>query len=206
VKKLLNFTTIIPILMYFYFLFVGDPIEDSIGETISALAFLLASVFCFYGIFKLRGINIDDLGLKHIRAFLWFFGFVLFLIAGEEVSWGQRFIGWESFGIFECYNYQKETTIHNFFNPLFIFIYPAIGISFFVIVLLLQLIPSTNCPKFILLITPPPSFIILIFIIAGFSFKGSSEAFEELLAFFFVVYFYRMLLIIRKKNSSKCSW
>jgi hypothetical protein len=130
-----------------------------------------------------------------------FFGVVLFFIAGEEVSWGQRIFGWESFGVFETHNFQKETTLHNFLNPLFPFVYPAIGIIFFVVVLLLQLVPSENCPYFILFITPPPSFIILIFIMAGTSFRGHSETFEELLSLFIVVYFYRILLIICKQNA-----
>jgi hypothetical protein len=199
-KKFFKFTTSIAIMACIAFLIAGEPPHESILESVSTFSFLIASIFCFYGFFSLRGLKIDDFGLKHMKAFLWCFGFILIFIAGEEESWGQRIFGFETFGIFESYNYQKETTMHNFFNPLFVFIYPAIGISFFVVVLLLQLIPSKNCPKFILLITPPPSFIILIFIMAGFSFKGYGEAFEELLAFFFVVYFYRMLLIIRKQT------
>ena len=199
-KKLFNFTTSITLMAYVFFLIVGEPTLESLLEDLSVIAFVLASFFCFFALFKLRTLNTNDLRLKHIRTFLSCSAVALLFIAGEEISWGQRIFGWEAFGIFEDYNYQKEINLHNFFNPLLDFIYPAIGISFFVIVLLLQLIPSKNCPKFILLITPPPSFIILIFIMAGFSFKGHSEAFEELLAFFFVVYFYRILLIIRKQT------
>lgn len=33
--------------------------------------------------------------------------------AGEEISWGQRIIGWETTGFFAEHNLQNETTLHN---------------------------------------------------------------------------------------------
>lgn len=33
--------------------------------------------------------------------------------AGEEISWGQRIIGWETTGYFAKHNVQNETTLHN---------------------------------------------------------------------------------------------
>ncbi len=33
--------------------------------------------------------------------------------AGEEISWGQRIIGWETTGFFAEHNVQNETTLHN---------------------------------------------------------------------------------------------
>lgn len=38
--------------------------------------------------------------------------------AGEEISWGQRIFAIESPGVFAEANYQGETNLHNFFNPV----------------------------------------------------------------------------------------
>ena len=35
----------------------------------------------------------------------------------EEISWGQRIIGWETPPDFAVMNYQGETNLHNLFNP-----------------------------------------------------------------------------------------
>jgi hypothetical protein len=42
---------------------------------------------------------------------------VAIIFAGEEISWGQRIFGFESTGAFFEANYQRETNLHNFFNP-----------------------------------------------------------------------------------------
>ncbi|MEM6311254.1 MAG: hypothetical protein AAF754_14525 [Pseudomonadota bacterium] len=44
---------------------------------------------------------------------LWFYGFALFLAAGEEISWGQRIFGIASPEFFLENNYQQETNLHN---------------------------------------------------------------------------------------------
>ena len=41
------------------------------------------------------------------------FAIALLIIGLEEMSWGQRLIGWQSPDFFQLYNSQEETTIHN---------------------------------------------------------------------------------------------
>ena len=44
---------------------------------------------------------------------------ILFLMAGEELSWGQRIFNWETPELIATYNIQKETNFHNLATQLF---------------------------------------------------------------------------------------
>ncbi|WP_120499652.1 hypothetical protein [Roseovarius sp. EL26] len=46
-----------------------------------------------------------------------FYAFMFFMAAGEEISWGQRIIGWESGEFFQDNNKQDETNLHNMIIP-----------------------------------------------------------------------------------------
>lgn len=198
-KNIFYFTTFLSLSLYLYVLSLGEPAYEGLLETISAFGFFVAGFFAFYSFFLVRKLPLNHSIEKYLKPFLLCLGILLIGLGGEEVSWGQRIFGWQAFGVFETYNYQKETTIHNFFNPLFIYIYPAIGISFFVFLLLFWFFPAKNCHEFIHRVAPPPSFIILTFVMAGLSFRGHSEAYEVLLSLFFIVYTFRMIWFIRKE-------
>ena len=75
--------------------------EDSFFECLTAIFFLLASLLCF-ATFK-RNKNIFVLGL----ALMFFMGM------GEEISWGQRLIGFNTPPELRAVNVQHETNIHN---------------------------------------------------------------------------------------------
>jgi hypothetical protein len=88
--------------------------EDGPIETLGACFFLTASVLFFASYFQSSG---PDRGATSIRskknisylvlALLFFIGF------GEEISWGQRIIGWETPKYLQEINRQQETTLHN---------------------------------------------------------------------------------------------
>ena len=92
---------------YSIYIFCSDAVimeirkEDSFFEWITAILFLFASVLCF-ATFK-RNKNIFVLGL----ALMFFMGM------GEEISWGQRIIGFATPEEFKTVNVQNETNIHN---------------------------------------------------------------------------------------------
>ncbi|MCG6939533.1 MAG: hypothetical protein LJE83_15370, partial [Gammaproteobacteria bacterium] len=48
-----------------------------------------------------------------VYGFYLMFGVGLFLIAMEEISWGQQFLKFETFGVFKEINMQHEVNIHN---------------------------------------------------------------------------------------------
>jgi hypothetical protein len=82
--------------------------EDSLVEWLTVVGLLLGSVVCFKRFFLL------------FRKKSWWFltvtfllGLLLFVAAGEEISWGQRILGIESSEYFKENNAQGETNLHN---------------------------------------------------------------------------------------------
>ena len=98
----------------FYFFYTDRPRfdwyvkEDQLVEWLTVAGLLLGSMICFIRFFRL---------LRH-RA-LWFLtvtfllGLLLFVAAGEEISWGQRLLGIKSSEYFKKNNAQGETNLHN---------------------------------------------------------------------------------------------
>ena len=95
------------ILSYSIYIFCSDDVimsigkEDGLFECMTAILFLFSSVLCF--ITYKRNKNIFILGL----AMMFFMGM------GEEISWGQRIIGFNTPEELKHLNVQKETNIHN---------------------------------------------------------------------------------------------
>ena len=51
---------------------------------------------------------------RPVHACLWLlFGIGCVLVAGEEISWGQRIFGWGTPAALDAVNHQHETTVHN---------------------------------------------------------------------------------------------
>lgn len=72
--------------------------------------------FCFLGAaIMAMGVAIKRLRAGHPWQGLLFIGFALatFVIAGEEISWGQRIFGWQTPAELAEINHQGETTVHN---------------------------------------------------------------------------------------------
>ncbi|MFK7939713.1 MAG: hypothetical protein AB8B82_10055 [Roseovarius sp.] len=82
--------------------------EDGLVEYGTAVCLLMASIILLRNAVSLRG-HAPKLavGLTFFYAFMFFFG------AGEEISWGQRIFGWETSEAMKEINRQDETTIHN---------------------------------------------------------------------------------------------
>ena len=99
--------------------------EDGLFEYLTAIAFLLASIF-----FLLSWRASRFLGNRFVS-----FGFLaasvlLFVMFGEEISWGQRILGFETpAGMAEA-NRQGELTLHNLDAVQGNLIYGALSMSF----------------------------------------------------------------------------
>lgn len=78
---------------------LGD--EDQFFEWATAVSLFLATGFCVYLFVKTRNV------FYILLSFLYFFG------AGEEISWGQRIIGFKTPEVMEEINVQKELSFHN---------------------------------------------------------------------------------------------
>ena len=87
--------------------------EDEYLEWASFWAFLLAAAAFFRTAIVHRPAN---------RIFPWYlYGLALFcfVVAMEEISWGQRLVGFSSPEFFRANNLQGETNIHNFLTVPF---------------------------------------------------------------------------------------
>jgi cell division protein FtsW (lipid II flippase) len=89
-------------------LFMRYTYEDGIVEWLTVFGLLLGSAVCIYRFVKLlRKRNGIFLAVTLLL------GIMLFVVAGEEISWGQRILGIESSDFFQKNNLQKETNFHN---------------------------------------------------------------------------------------------
>lgn len=82
--------------------------EQGILEGLHVLIPLIAMFFGFYVLKKHK----EKLS-KLIKIFILIFSLGNLYIAGEEASWGQHYVGWQTKGIFQKYNDQNETNLHN---------------------------------------------------------------------------------------------
>ncbi|TCD48018.1 hypothetical protein [Chlorobium sp. N1] len=191
------FATVPAVAMHLFVLALGEPSHEGMLENLSSFGFLIAGATAWASCAVL-GRHPSASGVHgRLRLFLFLLGLVFVVLFGEEMSWGQRFFGWESSGVFAEYNYQHETTLHNFFNPLFVYLYPMVGMSAAAVAFALWLFPARPSSLLLRLLLPPPSFALLLFVMAASSFRGHSEVFEELLALFSMLYAARLFMILR---------
>ncbi|EKB51162.1 hypothetical protein [Cecembia lonarensis] len=183
--------------LHIVYLVFGEPAHEGIIEEVMSLFFLLSGIVLLWSLFYLKRKDFSRaMYLSHIFT-IGFLAVALLGIYGEEISWGQRFFEIEATGIFKEYNLQEETNIHNFFNPIFKFLYPIVGMGSFVILILLWLFYKPRKSYYYKLYVPHKSMFFLIFVMACASFHGDSEIYEEMLAVFFFLYSLRILVCIK---------
>jgi hypothetical protein len=89
-------------------LYVAYTTEDSLVEWLTVIGLLMGSYVSFSRAFHIG----SSKGVMFLVTAL-VLGGMLFLAAGEEISWGQRLFGIESPEYFKKNNTQAETNIHN---------------------------------------------------------------------------------------------
>jgi hypothetical protein len=82
--------------------------EDSVLEWAQFLGYASGAVFAVAVARALQRRR------RPVHAALWtLFGVGCLLVAGEEISWGQRIFGWATPAALDAVNHQHETTVHN---------------------------------------------------------------------------------------------
>ena len=81
-------------------------VEDGVIEYLTALFLLISSFICLKTFLYIKKKSILNFGIL-ISAIALFFGF------GEEISWGQRILNYQTPLFFNDNNLQNETNIHN---------------------------------------------------------------------------------------------
>lgn len=86
--------------------------EDALFENLGAFFLCLASVLFAISFFLSSGQHLGRFQTK--KNYFYLLLAIMFLFGcGEEISWGQRIIGWETPDLMQEYNLQEETNIHN---------------------------------------------------------------------------------------------
>ena len=83
-------------------------LEDGVFENLTAVLLLLGGGFVFYRFFK----NKKGKGIWW-KLFQVVFGLILWFGFAQEISWGQRIIGFDTPEFFQKHNKQYEVGIHN---------------------------------------------------------------------------------------------
>jgi hypothetical protein len=174
------------VLLSFFFTFYGRPKQEGYLEDMEAIMLLCSSV-----IMTVSALLYSVKSQKKTAYKLFAAAVVIFIMFGEEISWGQRLIGFHSPAFFNENNYQGEFNLHNFFNPLYDVLYKVVGISLFSGLSLLWFFGKEKHNPSLNLLLPPPSFSFLIFLIACSTF-GNREIFEVLLYIFLLLYSIRI--------------
>gem|GEM_PF-1073747 len=191
------------IVLHFNVLYFGIPPYEGTMEKVSTLVLLMALMFVFTSIFYVNRVRFPKSNKKKLFYILLVGSGILFLMFGEEISWGQRIFGWESTGVFAAYNYQKETNLHNFINPVLDLVYPTVGLISLILLFMVRLFPAKGFSYMYDLFLPHPSLLFLLLLMGGASFNGQSELYESMLSVFLFFYGLRILVCLRKPNLSR---
>lgn len=179
----------------------GKPSSEGIMETFYSFLLLFSAIFLIISITRIKRELYSSIIRKKIILSTIVISGILLLIFGEEISWGQRIFGWESSGVFIEHNYQNETNIHNFFNPIMKYIYPIVGMGSFIVLFFIWLFPKKRKNYYFNLFFPHPSLFFLVFIMAFSSFLGGGgETFEQLFAIFVLLYSFRIFMCLSFPN------
>ncbi|HKQ81367.1 MAG TPA: hypothetical protein VJS42_04175 [Steroidobacteraceae bacterium] len=119
-------------------------------------------------------------------------GALLFLVAMEEISWGQQLVTFQTPEAWRELNRQGETTLHNLASrDALTFAWKVVGVSFAVGVVALTALAHWGKQKLMLYIAPHPTLIPLAALTAYASVRVHPEIAEILIAIFFAFYGYR---------------
>lgn len=148
--------------------------ENRPVELLTFIIFILSSVRGFIVARQMKTIGESRYSVAFISAF----SFLLFLIAMEEVAWGQWIFGFESPDFFQQFNKQGETTLHNIGilqgnSEFFRFSFGVIGI----IGVTLLVIPKFRNLAVPLLVLP---YILIITLLAGIDLYGDFFSLPEI--------------------------
>ena len=86
-------------------------IENSFYELSSLAVLVILNIYCLRQFVRFRELETVPVFMKLSWLII---GILAFLVAGEEISWGQHIFGFSSGDYFLEHNRQQETNLHNF--------------------------------------------------------------------------------------------
>lgn len=214
-KKHLDFfilviSTILGFFLIYHVLLFGEPVgeignfrSEGMLEMIFAFLLLFSIIILISSITRVKSKIYSTRMRRKIIYLIIVISGILFMVFGEELSWGQMIFNLDSFGIFNEYNYQNETNVHNFLPPsiLIKYIYPTVGLGSFLVLFLLWLIPKKRESYFFNLFFPHPSLFFLVLMMTVLSFfGGGGETYENLFTIFVLLYSFRIYMCLTFPN------
>jgi len=188
---------ILGLLSYFYYLISGKEENEGIIEKISSFLFLFSGILLIISSIKIKNLPLPNEKRTRLLIAITIISILVLVIFGEEISWGQQIFHWKSSEVFTSYNFQNETNIHNFFNPLYKFVYPIAGMSLFIILFFLWFFPNKKSDYLFNLLTPHQSLFFLVALFTCTTFLKYREISEQLLADFCFLWSVRIYMCLR---------
>ena len=200
-KNVFMYSSLFAILMHLKLLLTGDPKEETLLEHLNSLMFFLSAFILIIALLNMKTFKAPKKDRRIVKNWLFFGSLILLFVFLEEISYGQHFFEWEASGVFKDNNFQSETNLHNFINPLFRFLYPVSGIGLFTVLYLLWFYYKGDKPLWLELLTPHKSLFVLVFFMACVSYIGHTETFEEMLSLFTLLYSIRIFLWLKNSKN-----
>lgn len=186
-------------------LFHAWPAHEGPLDMYTTQLFLVAVIFLVVSVFNLNVLFPVRKERKRIVISLLAIAAVSLLFYLEEISWGQQIFHWSSPAFFTTWNYQQETNLHNFFNPVFDFLYPLFGMGIFLVLSGFWAFGTRHTSSCHLLM-PPGSLYFLFFALACSSFRSQFEIFEVLAGIVMAAYSLRIFICLKfPRNDTVCT-
>lgn len=160
--------------------------EDGVFEYLTTVFFVVGAFF-----FLLRVVKNKERMSGYTKLFIFGMALFCFSVGMEEISWGQRILGFETPEEFEKINVQGETTVHNLVHPEY---HPILYLIISLILLVFFTFSSTKYPSLFGIkktYLPSKDFLVIGLLLPLISFYNM-EHFEVILAFMFCVYGYQL--------------
>lgn len=171
--------------------------EDGFLETGTAVCFIVAGGLMAMAARRSRKI----LQLRPMGMAAFAIGTIFIVIGMEEISWGQRIVGWDTPGVLFSGNAQDETNLHNFFNNWFSIVYPVAGVVLLAGQLVsLRLLVIKSQPLYLRCLLPHPGLLGFVLLIA--SLGHFRELVEELAGLFALMYSLRTYLCVHAHQAT----
>lgn len=180
--------------VYFYYLFTGIVQNEGKMEFYTTFLFPISIGTLVISLLSVRKMELMKNMSHQISIIIAGIAILIFLYLGEEISWGQQIFHWKSAEIFNDYNFQQETNVHNFLNPLFKYLYPIAGFLAFVTLFFFWVFPVKSLNYLFHLFLPHRSMLFLILLFACTTFLDYREVSEEVFSIICLFYSFRIFL------------
>lgn len=152
--------------------------EDGPVEWFTAIGFLAAAGMGAWTFRRVARLGAD----RRLKTWIFLFALGCFVIGMEEISWGQRVVGWATPEMLDKVNTQHEANLHNIFTDYFNSVYFWGGLGFFALFAISTVLQVRNRDQAWSAWLPHYALLPVTALIAGFSFHLEANELIEPIA------------------------